>query len=199
MIPPPDVPHEPAGQARETPPPAPSAAEFVRTAGAWLLVMALAAAGLKVADALPRVALGVPRGVRTADDIGHLERLAGRRMPVPSYYPDTVGWPPSEGRLHMDGSAAFWCLARATGAPALVVATAPPGGAGIASEVLPASVELQREEGSLGGRSAIVARVRGADGSLWQQVQWRSRSQIILVRYRGTLDELLRIAGSMHE
>jgi hypothetical protein len=143
------------------------------------------------------MALGVPRGVRTADDIAHLERLAGRRMPVPSYYPDTIGWPPGEARLHMDGSAAIWCRQRATGTLVLVVATAPPGRAAVSAGVLPAAVELQREAASVAGRPAVVSRVRSAGGSLWQQVQWRSRTQIILVRYRGTLDELLRIAGSI--
>ena len=48
-------------------------------------------------------------------------------------------------------------------------------------------------------RALAVSRVRDADGAVWQQVQWQSPAQIVLVRYRGTLDELLKIAGSMND
>jgi hypothetical protein len=170
-----------------------------RIVGFWLLVVAAAAFGLRVADAVPRVALGVPRGVVTAADVAQLDRASGRRMPVPAYYPDTIEWPPSEARLHTSGSAAIWCRQRAGGGIALIVATAPGGARDIAGAVLPPSVELQRESALLGVRPAVVSRVRDTEGSVWQQVQWQAEDQIILVRYRGTLDELLKIAGSVHD
>ena len=167
--------------------------------GAWLLVVAAAALALRVADALPRVALGIPRGVVRASGVAELEQASGRRMPVPSYYPDTIEWPPAEARMHVGGSAAIWCRQRPGGGMALVVASAPHGAGGIATALLPDSLELQREEAWLGTHPAVVSRVRDADGAVWQQVQWQSPGQIILVRYRGTLDELLKIAGSVHE
>jgi hypothetical protein len=165
----------------------------------WLLAVVAAAVGLRLADAIPRLALGVPRGVVRVPDILQLERESGRRMPVPAYFPDTIQWPPAEARMHTDGSAAVWCRQRAGSGTALVVATAPPGTREIAAAVLPASVELQREAGTLGSRPAMVSRVRDAEGALWQQVQWELQGQIILVRYRGTLDQLLKIAGSVHD
>jgi hypothetical protein len=165
----------------------------------WLLAVAAAAFGLRLADAVPRLALGVPRGVVSAADVPQLERESGRRMPVPAYFPDTIQWPPTEALLHTGGSAAVWCRMRTGSGIGLVVATAPPGGREIAAAVLPASVELQREAGTLGSRPAVVSRVRDGEGILWQQVQWQIQGQIILVRYRGTLDELLKIAGSVHD
>ena len=170
-----------------------------RTLGAWLLVFAAAAFSLRLADALPRAALGLPRGVVRAAGMAELERAAGRRMPLPAYYPDTLEWPPAETRMHTGGSMAVWCRQRPGGPVALIVATAPPGSGGVAAALLPRSVELQREETSLGTRRALVSRLRDADGALWQQTEWQAGGQIILVRYRGTLDELLRIAGSVHE
>jgi hypothetical protein len=170
-----------------------------RTLAVWLLAVAAAAFALRLADAIPRAALGVPRGVVRARGVQQLERESGRHLPVPSYFPDTIEWPPAEMRMHTSGSASVWCRQRTGGGIALVVATAPPGTREIAAAVLPSSVELQREDGALGGRPAVVSRVRDADGALWQQVQWQSPEQIILVRYRGTLDELLKIAGSVHE
>jgi hypothetical protein len=172
---------------------------MARTFGAWLLVVAAAALGLRVADALPGLATGVPRGATRVADVAELERVSGRRMPVPSYYPDVIEWPPAEARVHTGGSAAIWCRQRPAGGIALIVATAPPGVGGIAAAVLPAAVELQHETILLRGRSSVVSRVRDADGVVWQQVQWRAPGQIILIRYRGTLDELLKIAGSVHE
>ena len=171
---------------------------LIRTVAVWLLAIAATAFGLRLADAIPRAALGVPRGVVRAPDVVQLERESGRRMPVPAYFPDTIEWPPAEARMHTGGSAAVWCRQRTGGGIALIVATAPPGAREIAAAVLPASVELQREAGTLGSRPAVVSRVRDSEGALWQQVQWETPRQIILIRYRGTLDELLKIAGSVH-
>jgi hypothetical protein len=120
-------------------------------------------------------------------------------MPLPAYYPDTIEWPPVDSRYDAAGSAAIWCRQRSSGVTALVVATAPPDLGAIAAAVMPGAVDLQREVSSMRGRPATLARVRGDDGAVWQQVQWRGLDQIILVRYRGTLDELMKIAGSVHE
>ena len=165
----------------------------------WLLVVAASAAALRLADALPRAALNLPRGVTRAADVAELERASGRRMPVPAYFPDTISWPPADARLHTSGSAAIWCRQREGPDTALIVATAPGGAPGVADQVLPASVELQREQAVRGNRALTVSRVRDADGAVWQQVQWQSPAQIVLVRYRGTLDELLKIAGSVND
>jgi hypothetical protein len=164
-----------------------------------MLVVAGMAVVLRVADALPGAALGLPRGVRRVDALADLERITGRRMPVPAYYPDTIEWPPIEGRYDMAGSAAIWCRHRSSGVTGLIVATAPPGMDRIAPGVMPGSADLQREDGAMHGRPATLARIRGIDGAVWQQVQWRGLHQIIMVRYRGTLDELMKVAGSIHE
>jgi hypothetical protein len=172
---------------------------WLRVGAVWLCTVAAAALVLRAADAVPRLALGLPRGVVRTTSLADLDRMSGRRMPVPAYYPDTLAWPPAETRFHTSGSAAIWCRARAGGGTALVVATAPSGVAEVAAAVLPPSVELQREAGELDSRPAIVSRVRDADGAVWHQVQWRTPVQIILVRYRGTLDELMKLAGSVND
>jgi hypothetical protein len=172
---------------------------IVRMLVAWLVVAAAAAFGLRVADAVPRVALGVPRRVTRAASIAELERATGWRMPVPAYYPDSLAWPPVELRMHAGGSAAIWCRQRPAGGIAMILASAPPAAGGVAAALLPDAVELQREEAVLGPHPALVSRVRDADGAVWQQVQWRVGGRIILIRYRGTLDQLLKMAGSIRE
>jgi hypothetical protein len=165
----------------------------------WLLAVAAAALCLRAADAVPRLALGLPRGVVRAADLADLERRSGRRVPVPAYYPDTLEWPPAEARLHASGSAAIWCRRRGGSETALIIATAAAGMPEVAAAVLPASVELQREAATLDARPAVVSRVRDADGAVWHQVQWQTPGQIILIRYRGTLDELMKMAGSVND
>ena len=177
--------HRHAGNQGRGLPPA-SSPGLARTIGVWLLVTLSAAFLLRVADAVPRVGLGVPRGVVRAPDLTQLERATGRRMPIPAYFPDSLAWPPADLRSHSSGSAAIWFGHRTAGGVALIVATAPAGSPGVASAVLPPSVELQREDGSLVGRLASISRVRDSDGAVWQQVQWQTSRQIILVRYRGT-------------
>lgn len=172
---------------------------LARMVGVWLLAILAAAAALRVADAVPRVLLDLPRGVARPADLASLERESGRRMPLPAYFPDSLAWPPAEVRLHSGGSAAIWCRQRPAGGLALILATAPPGERAIAAAVLPSAAELQRERAPLGGVPASVSRVRDRDGAVWQQVEWRTSRQIILLRYRGTLDELLKIAGSVRE
>lgn len=172
---------------------------LARQFAVWLVVALAAAFGLRVADAVPRVALRLPRGVVRAPDVAQLERASGRRMPVPAFYPDAIEWPPVEARYDSRGSAAIWCRQRPGGGIVLIVATAPPAAPAVGDAVLPVAHELQREEASLGGRPAVVSRVRDEEGVVWQQVQWKTPSQIILMRYRGTLDHLLSLAGSVHE
>jgi hypothetical protein len=169
------------------------------TVATWLVVVAAAAVSLRVADAVPRLALGVPRGVRVASTVAELERLTGRRMSVPAYFPDTIEWPPASMLADNAGSAAIWCRERPSGPVTLVVATAPVAGGRVGAGVLPDSSELQREDASIGDRSAVLSRVRDADGAIWQQAEWRGSRQIVLIRYRGTLEGLLKIAGSVHE
>jgi hypothetical protein len=192
----------PTERAGVTPPVPGAAAHRIgpgRLVLTWLLVVAASGVALRVADAVPRAALDIPRGVSRAADVEGLERASGRRMPVPAYFPDTLAWPPADARLHSSGSAAIWCRQRDGGETALIVATAPRGAQGVADAVLPPSVELQRETAVIGERALVVSRVRDADGAVWQQVQWQSPAQIVLVRYRGTLDELLKIAGSVND
>ncbi|HSP89909.1 MAG TPA: hypothetical protein VLN08_03335, partial [Vicinamibacterales bacterium] len=56
---------------------------LARMLGVWLLAILAAAAALRVADAVPRALLDVPRGVVRPPDLASLARESGRRMPMP--------------------------------------------------------------------------------------------------------------------
>lgn len=167
--------------------------------GWWATVMAATVIGLRVADSVPAAVHGTARGVRLFASLDDLERAAGRRMPVPGYFPSTIEWPPGQCRLYARRAAAYWCRNRETRAPWLIVATAPPGPIGIAPAVLPEAAELQAEEATLAGRPARAARLRDPGGAVWHEVSWSTPRERVLVRSRGTLDELMQIAGSIRE
>ena len=174
-------------------------AALLRSLGVWLAVMAAAVAVIYVVDAVPSVIRGTPRGVRRLPSLPALERAAGRPMPVPAYYPSSLEWPPGDQRLRPDGSAALWCRQRADGALWLVIATAPATAPEVASDVMPPASELQRGDGTVNARPAVVTRLRDASGALWHQVSWSTPRWLVVVRYRGTLDELMRIASGLSE
>jgi hypothetical protein len=167
--------------------------------GWWAVVMLAAVVTLRVADSVPAAVHGTARGVRVFRSLDDLERAAGRRMPVPAYFPSTIEWPPGESRLFVGRAAAYWCRHRVSRAPWLIVATAPGGAGAIAPALLPEAAELQAEDAILAGRSARAARLRDADGAVWHQVSWSTSRERVLVRSRGTLDELMHIAASIRE
>ncbi|MCX6551628.1 MAG: hypothetical protein NTY02_11615 [Acidobacteria bacterium] len=186
-------------RSRVRPTPRGSAGVLLTNVAWWLLAIVCAAVVLRVADFMPSILLGTPHGGRRFARLADLERAAGRTMPVPAYYPSSIEWPPGDQRLYPPASAAFWCRHRTQGAVWLVVATAPAGAGAVASQVLPPASELQRGDGEVRGQPAIVARLRDADGAVWQQVSWTGARGVVLLRYRGTLDELMRMAASMSE
>jgi len=54
---------------------------------------------LRVADWMPALAGGEPRGARRFESVQDLERATGVRVLLPAYFPDTLGWPPARVRL----------------------------------------------------------------------------------------------------
>ena len=52
---------------------------------------------------------------------------------------------------------------------------------------------------ALGGREATLARVVGDDGEIWNELTWEQGGRSLLLRSRGSIDELLRMAHSARE
>jgi hypothetical protein len=190
---------EPPAPPQATAAAGPSIGAAVRSLAWALVVLVGSAALLLVADAVPGALRSTSRGVVRYETSREVELVIGRPLPAPAYYPAALEWPPRDFRVYLGRTAAYWCRTRADSTLALVVAVAPAGERAVAGQVLPQAVVLQEADGAVGGRAARVTRLRDADGATWQQVEWTGARGVVLARYRGTLDELMRIVSSLRE
>jgi hypothetical protein len=164
-----------------------------------VVVLAGTAAALRTADAVPGLLGSTSRGVVRYATLAEVERVTGRPLPAPGYYPSTLEWPPSDLRVYLGQAASYWCRARADGVVSFAMATTPAGQASLTRAVLPPADVLQEADATVGGRTVRVTRLRDANGALWQQAEWTGLRGVTVVRYRGTLDEMMRMVSSLKE
>jgi hypothetical protein len=161
-------------------------------------LLAIVAVALRALDQLPGMAAGVARGVRRIDSLAALETQIAHRMPIPSYFPDTLAWPPRDLLTFGGTSASMSIQRRQSGDTWLIVAMAS-GAPSVAPQVLPPATPLQYEATVVRRLPATVERLRDLDGVIWYQLTWRTSGATRVVRYRGTLDETMLIANSIDE
>lgn len=154
--------------------------------------------GLRALDDVPGLVTGLARGVVRVDSLAALEREVSRPSPIPAYFPDTLAWPPATLLVFGRSSTSMSFRHRQAGTTWLIVA----GRAGtgeIAPQVLPPATPLQSESTTVRQLPATVERVLDRDGVAWYQVRWHVSGATRLVRYRGTLDDVMLIANSIDE
>ena len=154
--------------------------------------------GLRVLDELPGMAAGVVRGVRRVGSVAALERQVSHKLPIPAYFPDLLMWPPSD-LLTFGGTSASMSFRHRQAASTWLIVALAVGTGSIAPQVLPPATSLQSEDTAVRSLPARVERLRDLNGVLWYQLTWQTSGEALLVRYRGTLDEVMLIANSMDE
>jgi hypothetical protein len=175
------------------------ARELARVLTLLVLVVAGAAAGLKVLDWVARAAAPGPPRVYTS--VAEVERAAGERLVLPSYFPDTLGWPPVSIRTEGRGRprAVVLGFAPPDGGPVrLYVGQALGGAPAPGPDSLPPGVVLETHEATVGSARATLSRLLGEDGASWYELAWRSEGRAFTLRSRGSLAELVRMAESVH-
>ena len=164
------------------------------------MALAVTAASLRVLDAVPRAITGLPRGVVRLNSLDDAARRLGAGIPTPSVVPDDVGWPPRVILVGARSSVSMMSRHRPDGLNWLIVAGAPAGAGAIDPAILPAVTVLQDTEMVLDdGRTMTIQRLIDSSGVVWHQAKWREHARLFLVRGRGSLDGLLRIAQSVRE
>jgi hypothetical protein len=166
----------------------------------WTMVLVLggAATALVTLDAVPTWLHGEPRGIRRATTVEDAERRVQAKVFLPAYFPDTLRWPPSSVRFTRDeGGAVALSFLGADGAPALLLAQTTGGGGSIPEGLLGRRAVIQRQAAPLGD-GAELARIVAEDGTLWNQLEWGVGGRRYVLRGRGSLDDLLRMARSIH-
>jgi hypothetical protein len=160
------------------------------TGGAALVLSAL--------DAVPGIITGEPRHVHKADTVQEVERRLRARLVLPYYYPKTLAWPPRRIRytLGPPGAASLVVHDR-DGTPRLFVAeTVAPGR--IPDRLLPDTQVLTSSPIAVGPSRGTLSRVL-EDGAMAWQITWEQGGRSLLIRSRGTVEDLLRMARSARE
>jgi hypothetical protein len=176
------------------------AAEALRTAAGLAAVLATAALLLSAADAIPAWIAGDARDVRRARSVDEAERRLRARIVAPSYFPDTLAWPPRAVRFTLGppGAAALHVDGRDGRPRALLAETVGPGPLPDRL-VAPAPPLAERVPVALGARTGQLARVVGDDGEVWNELTWEQDGRTLLLRSRGPIDEVIRMAKSARE
>jgi hypothetical protein len=173
-------------------------AQRLRAVGQLVLVTAIVAVALRVLDSVPRFVTGLPRGVTQVRSLEALRQHVGFALPMPAYFPSTLEWPPRDIRVYRGQDIAVIVRQRATNEPALIVASAPSGAGGVQAPALPPATVLQTTDVPAGAGTAIrLQRVEDRARVVWHQATWHQAGRLTIVRYRGTVDELMRIAESL--
>lgn len=163
------------------------------------LVMGATVGLLRGLDSLAGYLLGEPRGVKRYGSIEEVEWKLGERLLLPAYFPDTLQWPPSAVRLASGpaASVALTFMGREGNEERLFIYQALGGGGSISPQLLPRRLVLHTTVVSLGGTVGELSRIRGADGAIWHEISWFRDGRQMGLRFRGAVEELLRIARSM--
>jgi hypothetical protein len=166
----------------------------------WTLALVLGGAtmALVALDTMPTWLHGQPRGVRRATSVEDAERRLQTRILLPSYFPDTLRWPPGEVRFTRDeGGSVALTFQGTDGGPALVLAQTVAGAGAIPDGLHGRLAVIQQQSAPLGD-GAVLARVVAEDGTLWNQLEWTRGGRRFLLRGRGSLENLIRMARSIH-
>lgn len=166
--------------------------------GSIALVFTGAAILLYAVDAVPALITGEPRHVRRAATVVEVERRLRARLLVPYYFPKTLAWPPQRIRFVVGppGAAALWVDAR-DGGPRLLVAETLAGGP-IPSRLIPDAQVIHSSPVAVGRARGTLSRVVDEGAMAWQ-ITWQQGDRSLLLRSRGTVEELVRIARSVRE
>jgi hypothetical protein len=175
-----------------------AAAEVLRALGGLALVMACFAAALWVLDGVPNWIGGEPRGVRKAGTVQEAERHLRARLVLPSYFPATFSWPPRRIRFvsAAPGAVALTVDGRNGGPGLLLAETVGPGS--IPARLLPEVQVLDRSHVAVGRSRGTLSRVLEEGVVVWE-LAWQQGDRSMLLRSRGSADQLIRMARSARE
>ena len=170
-------------------------ARMLATLGWVVFASAAVIAGL---GALPGWLAGEGAGVRRATTVEEAERRLGARLILPAVYPERLAWPPTEIRVAdgRGGSVALTFTDRA-GLPAVQLLESTADGAPIAPRLLGERSVLGASPTTIGSRPATLSSVL-IEGEPWRELAWELRGREFVLRTRGEVDELYRMAHSAH-
>jgi hypothetical protein len=165
---------------------------------AFTWVVGAAGATLAGLGALPGWLGGESRAVRAVASIDEAERRLGARLALPAYFPSRLAWPPAEVRVAggRGGGAELVVVPRDGGPPEVALLQSVTPGAAIPPALAGGVTVLAESRATVGARPAVRARVV-ADGLTWEELRWQDGGRSLVLRSRGGIDELFRMAHSV--
>jgi hypothetical protein len=175
------------------------ALELARLLAAWGWVTLATVITIGALGALPGWLGNEPRDVRTFATVEDAERYLGAPLALPSYYPQHLAWPPQRVRAEggRGGSAELTFTDRLGGRGELRLVQATTPGGTIPADLLGQGTELSSSRTTVGERPARLSR-RLVDGEVWQELSWEREGRPLVLRTRGEVEELFRMARSSH-
>ncbi len=167
---------------------------------AGLAVVLLAAVlSLAIANAIPAIVSGQPRGVMSVGTIDAAERQLRARIWTPAYFPDSLRWPPATVSIYPGPPAAVaLTFAGADGSTVrLVLCQTIDAPEGIPAKLLPPGLMLESARTSVGATPATLMRVELPDGRLVHELLWDLSGRTLALRFDGPLDQLMLLARSL--
>lgn len=170
-----------------------------RTLAGLGLVLGATALTLVALDSVPSWIAGEPRDVRLVASVEEAERRLHARLLLPGYFPDTIEWPPASVRVR-GGPAPGAALAfdgRRGGHYMVLAQAGRPGD--VPDRLLPAVNVLDETPVWLLGEKVSLRRFVGPDGQVWRELAWHAKGRQLVLRSRGSVEEMLRMARTVRE
>jgi hypothetical protein len=170
-----------------------------RLVRSWLLVIATFVVGIVAIDRVPSVLTGTPHGLRVYASIEEAERAVGTRVWLPPSRPDSLAWPPRRIEVWPGPPpvVAVRIPARGSGVERLVVVQSLGAAASPPAALLPAAEPLAITTVPVGTRQARLTRGVSSAGELLHEISWDHGSRRFVLRYRGPVEELMRMADGL--
>ncbi|MBI5067486.1 MAG: hypothetical protein HZB56_04545 [Deltaproteobacteria bacterium] len=170
-----------------------------RTFAGLIVVLGTAAMLLAGLDSVPSWVAGEPRDLRRVKDVEEAERRLKVRLFLPGYFPETIEWPPHSVRVMQGrtGGAALAFDGRTGGHYMLLVQAART--TEVPSRLLPPATVLDESPVWLRGQRVTLRRIVGPDGNVWRELAWTEKERGLVLRSRGTVDEMLKMARTARE
>ena len=163
------------------------------------LVIGGAAAALRALDAVADSLRGEPRGVKRYRSVEEVEKKVRAQLWLPGYFPDSLQWPPAAITLSGGSSptVALSFVGRKGDGPRLVISQTIGGGRPVPPGHPPPGQVLHTAVVRLNGSEGRLSRIVGEDEEIWHEVAWEQDGRLLVVRFRGPVEDLLWMARSM--
>ncbi len=128
----------------------------------------------------------------------------GLKIFLPSYFPDYLIWPPEEIRVVRKPSLIITLvfISQGDGRPSLVIyeiISNTDESKGLGVDLMEPNRDSEEIQVSVGGAKGTLELGVVEKGSRWTQLSWRQGDRKIVLRSNGSVEDLLKIARSIHD